>query len=85
MKTSTLHLKCESSAYAVRGHIVPLASSPPSAKAESLPLADFYSAQQPHNLTASVMEFYSDVDKQDLIRMDTLNNLANISSDLPKK
>ena len=37
----------------VRDHTVPIASSPPSAKAESVPLADYYSGQQPDNLAAS--------------------------------
>ncbi|MBT5180643.1 MAG: polysulfide reductase NrfD, partial [Rhodospirillaceae bacterium] len=39
----------------------PIASSPPSAKAESLPLADFYSGQQPDNLAASVVDYCSGV------------------------
>jgi hypothetical protein len=33
----------------------------PSAKAESLPLAEFYSGQQPDNLAASVVDYYSGV------------------------
>jgi hypothetical protein len=40
----------------------PIASSPPSAKAESLPLAEFYSGQQPDNLAASVADYCSGVD-----------------------
>ena len=40
---------------------VPLASSSPSAKAESLPLAEFYSGQQPDNPAASVVDYYSGV------------------------
>jgi hypothetical protein len=51
----------ESLPQTVRARRVPLASSPPSAKAESLPLADFYSGQQPDNLAASVVDYCSGV------------------------
>jgi len=51
----------ESLPHNVRDHTVPSASSSPSAKAESLPLAGFYSGQQPDNLAASVVDYYSGV------------------------
>jgi hypothetical protein len=51
----------ESLPHTVPDHTVPIASSPPSAKAESLPLADFYSGQQPDILAASVVDYCSGV------------------------
>jgi hypothetical protein len=46
---------------------VKLSPMQPSAKAESLPLAEFYSGQQPDYLAASVVDYYSGVLRTHLV------------------